>query len=732
MIFKFKNKKLIKIVLMLEAVLIPGVLVFWMVLGTVWTPLDWRILDFFYAQAVQYGYGPPRSPQIVYVMITDDSYAHFGTRSVDRAEMARVNTALAQLGPAAVAYDFIFPLPSTPEADQRFADSLKQLGAVYLPIALDQTLTAQPKPFQWGNGLAYERLRSEQLRQPRERGEAHPFYATHALMQLDAFAGAAFNTGHISASNDADGVYRHLPLLLKIDTAYLPTMSLSMFLDAVKVPWDAVTVEWGRSVTIPAIRGSTLTRAVVIPVDAQGRVFVPYAERWGHDFPAMRMYTLLEHFDNPDLRGNLQEFFENKFVFVGEFSTGSADTGQTPLDRHEPLVIMHAALMNGFLTNTFYHQGSFWEVVGLVGLIGVLVGLAALAQSSMVLYITGVIIGGGLIALMWIQCVHFTLFPLASVFTSFSVLFFSIVIGLEVAIAKDQAFIRNTFAKYVSEKVVNELLQHPELLHLGGTERVISVLFSDIAEFTNLSEQLSPQALVGLLNEYLTEMTTIVIEQGGIIDKYIGDAIMAQFGAPLPVPLHADLAVRTALRMQRRLEELRPEWLKQGFPEVHCRVGINTGPMIIGNVGSNQVFNYTAIGDAVNLASRLEGANKHYKTLVMISEFTHNALTPKMFHTRLLDVIRVKGKSQAVKVYEVYGEISDAISPDDLQYYQAYNAAFEAYMARRFDVARVQFTAALAVRPQDLTTLEMLARLDDLDPQALPDDWDGALTFETK
>jgi CHASE2 domain-containing sensor protein len=130
MIFKFKNKKLIKIVLMLEAVLIPGVLVFWMVLGTVWTPLDWRILDFFYAQAVQYGYGPPRSPQIVYVMITDDSYAQFGTRSVDRAEMARVNTALAQLGPAAVAYDFIFPLPSTPEADQRFADSLKQLGAV--------------------------------------------------------------------------------------------------------------------------------------------------------------------------------------------------------------------------------------------------------------------------------------------------------------------------------------------------------------------------------------------------------------------------------------------------------------------------------------------------------------------------------------------------------------------------------------------------------------------------
>jgi adenylate cyclase len=326
MIFKFKNKKLIKIVLMLEAVLIPSVLVFWMVLGTVWTSLDWRILDFFYAQAVHYGYGPPRSPQIVYIMITDDSYAHFGTRSVDRAEMARVNEALAQFGPAAVAYDFIFPLPSTPEADQRFADSLKQLGTVYLPIALDQTLAAQPKPFQWGNGLAYERLRSEQLRQPRERGEAHPFYATHALMQLDAFAAAAFNTGHISASNDADGVYRHLPLLLKIDTAYLPTMSLSMFLDAVKVPWDAVTVEWGRSVTIPAIPGSTLTRAVVIPIDAQGKTFVPYAEKWGRDFGNMSMHKLLKDFDNPNVRGNLQELFETNFGFIGDVSQGPTNT----------------------------------------------------------------------------------------------------------------------------------------------------------------------------------------------------------------------------------------------------------------------------------------------------------------------------------------------------------------------------------------------------------------------
>jgi adenylate cyclase len=350
----------------------------------------------------------------------------------------------------------------------------------------------------------------------------------------------------------------------------------------------------------------------------------------------------------------------------------------------------------------------------------------------MILYATGAVIFVGLLVLTGIEWVHFTLFPLVSVLNSFLVIFFGIVIGLEVAITKDQAFIRNTFAKYVSEKVVNELLQHPELLHLGGEERVISLLFSDIENFTTVSERLSPRELVSLLNDYLTEMTAIVLEQGGIIDKYIGDGIMAEFGAPLPIPHHADQAVRAALHMQRRLQELRPKWRQQGLPELRCRVGINTGPMVVGNIGSEQVFNYTVIGDAVNLASRLEGANKYYQTLVMISEFTYDCLTPNLFRTRLLDAVRVKGRSQPVKIYEVYGESTDDIPAAELQYYHAYHEACAAYLERRFDVACAQFEAALALRPEDTAAREMLGRMAGLDPAALPDDWDGVMTFETK
>jgi adenylate cyclase len=729
MIFKFKNSKQIKIIVLVEALLVPSVVIFLLVLGKVWIALDYQILDLFYTQAIQHGYGPARSSRLVYVTITDDSYMAFGKNVLDREEMARVNDALAQFGVAAVAYDIIFAHPSTPQADQRFAASLQQLKMAYLPIALDQLPAVQS--FQWAGGVAYERLRT-QLCQPRERGVARPLYATRALMQLDDFAATAFHTGHISASSDPDGVHRHLPLLLKVDTAYLPTLALAMFLDTVNVPCTALTVEWGQRLTIPALPGSTLSRDVVIPIDAHGQVFIPYPQTWGHDFANMTMHGLLKYLEDADMRGNVEEFFENTLVFIGDVSTGSADVGQTPLDRGVPLVSMHTALMNALLTDSFYRPWSFWEVVGLLGVLGVLVGLAALCQAPIILYATGVLSVLGLLALTWVQCLHFTLLPIMTVLSGFAYMFFGIVIAVEGALARDRAFIRNAFAKYVSKKVVDELLRHPDLLHLGGEERVLSVMFTDIADFTTLAEQMAPHALVRLLNAYLTEMTTIVQEEGGIIDKYVGDAIMAQFGTPLPIPHHADLAVRTALRMQRRLEELRPQWITQGWPEVHCRVGINTGPMVVGNIGSEQVFNYTAIGDAVNLASRLEGANKHYKTLVMISEFTCEALSPGLFRTRLLDVIRVKGKSQAVKVYEVYAEMSDPIPPADLEYYQAYTAAFEAYLARRFDVAGAQFTAAHAARPTDAAACEMLKRIADLDSEKLPDDWDGAVTFETK
>jgi len=311
-------------------------------------------------------------------------------------------------------------------------------------------------------------------------------------------------------------------------------------------------------------------------------------------------------------------------------------------------------------------------------------------------------------------------------------MFFCLIIIIKAAITRDRAFIKNAFSRYVPAKVVDELLINPELLQLGGEERVITVLFSDVANFTTISESMIPHDLVRLLNEYLTEMTDLVLAQGGIIDKYEGDAIMAEYGTPLPMPDHADMAVMTGLRMQQRLRKLRRIWSEKGLPEIRCRVGINTGTMIVGNIGSHQVFDYTVIGDAVNLASRLEGANKRYNTYLMISEFTCKYLSDGLFRMRALDVIKVKGKSKAVKVFEVYGETSGAIDSKDELYYKTYDDAFETYLSRDFISAMEKFKMALSLRPDDPASKDMIARLDGLNPDELPAGWDGSIALTAK
>jgi adenylate cyclase len=726
---QLNSKKLIKLIVILAASLLSIAIIYWSVLGNIWTTLDFQILDFYYKLAVRYGYGPPISPQIVYVTITDRFYEHFNENILDRANLAKINDALARYNPEAVAYDIIFARPSDSQADQLFQASLKHLGSVYLPIGFSHTQKAEP--FLWKKGGVYKRFRADHLKQPIEKGDPHPLYAIRALMQMDDFSAAAFNSGHITVFSDPDGVYRHVAMLLRVDSLYFPTLALAMFLDYVHVPFEEIMVDWGNEIVIPAKPESSLDKDVIIPIDTRGMTFIPYAQVWNQSFKEIEAHKLLQYSLDEDLQGNLTEFIEGKFVIIADVSTGF-DIGQTPLEPDVPRVALHASLLNGLLTNTFYRAWSFWQVIGLMCVIVMLLILSALPRSSWILYVTGGIIVFGILGLTWFQFVNFSLFPIATVEASVLCIFFGLIIGLEVAISKDQAFIRNAFSKYVPEEVVNELLVHPELLKLGGEERVLSVLFSDVENFTGIAENMSPSALVGLLNEYLSEMTEIILAQGGSIDKYQGDAIMAEFGAPLVLPNHADMAVRAGLIMQRRLQELRQTWAKRGLPALRCRVGINTGTMVIGNMGSHQVFDYTVMGDAVNLASRLESANKLYDTYLMISEFTYEHLSPDMFLTRMLDVIKVKGKSTAVKVFEIYGENSEIKHSKDLLYYQTYHEAFEAYLSRNFATAREQFVLALSLRPGDPAAQTMLARIDTLDPHDLPDNWDGSVALQSK
>jgi adenylate cyclase len=278
---------------------------------------------------------------------------------------------------------------------------------------------------------------------------------------------------------------------------------------------------------------------------------------------------------------------------------------------------------------------------------------------------------------------------------------------------QERAQIRGMFAHYVPEAVVSELIENPSLLQLGGHEREMSALFSDVAAFTSVSESLSPSELVELLNEYLTAMTDCVTAEGGIIDKYEGDAIIAEFGAPLPAEDHAKRAIRSAIRMQKRLHEMRQDWAKQGRHELRARIGVNSGLMVVGNMGSRQIFDYTAMGDAMNLAARLEGVNKFYASEVLCSESTWQALSGE-FLGRCLDEVRVKGKKDSVQLWEVLDFASSSQSEVIRDRIELYDAARALFTQGDFEKATAAFHALYSAHPEDIPAKQMALRAEAL------------------
>jgi adenylate cyclase len=291
--------------------------------------------------------------------------------------------------------------------------------------------------------------------------------------------------------------------------------------------------------------------------------------------------------------------------------------------------------------------------------------------------------------------------------------------------------IRGMFSQYLAASVVDELIKHPELLALGGEERVVSVLFSDIADFSTISEGLTPTQLVELLNEYLTAMTDIVTAHRGIIDKFQGDQIMAEFGVPLPLEDHALRACHAALDMSRELGRLRRKWAAEGRPQLYARIGINTGQVLVGNMGSRQITNYTVIGDHVNLASRLEGANKPYGTRLMVSESTWQVVHEHLIG-RELDRIAVKGKERPVGVYEVIARRSEGVEPATAALLEEFARALAYYQAARFAEALAAFQATAARHPGDGPTLLYVARCQEFLLQPPPAEWDGVYRMKTK
>ncbi|MDX2471050.1 MAG: adenylate/guanylate cyclase domain-containing protein [SAR324 cluster bacterium] len=424
---------------------------------------------------------------------------------------------------------------------------------------------------------------------------------------------------------------------------------------------------------------------------------------------------------------------QNKIVLLGATEVGVFDLRTTPVGVAYPGVEVHANVIDNILKDDYFYNSDFTALLTflLIIAIGLLIGFIFPKLSA----ITGALFVSGLLALYW----AINLYALNAFQSWASFMYITLVILLNWLVLtlfqyfgeeKDKRFIKGAFGQYLSPDVINALVSDPSALKLGGEKKELTCLFSDIQGFSTISETLSPEELVELLNQYLTEMTKIILDHGGTVDKFEGDAIIAFFGAPLPQKDHAVRACLAVVEMQEKLAQMRDTWKGQGKNELYARIGVNTGPMVVGNMGSAQRMDYTIMGDAVNLAARLEGVNKQYHSFTMISEFTYEA-AKDYIEVRELDVVRVVGKNEAIHIYELLGKKGE-YPQEKLKTFRYYAKGLSLYYKKEFEDCRKYFAQCIKLNGgDDGPSLVMFQRAKKYEA-APPKNWDGIFNLTEK
>ncbi|HAW86514.1 MAG: hypothetical protein A2087_07150 [Spirochaetes bacterium GWD1_61_31] len=431
-----------------------------------------------------------------------------------------------------------------------------------------------------------------------------------------------------------------------------------------------------------------------------------------------------------NIRTEVDYLFDSVAV-IGLTATGTQDEGVTPLSNSYWMVGSYPTAINTLARGRFLHQAPWWAefcaVLVLASLLTWFIHKRGATASYLAIALVLVAVNVAVVlaffqAYLWIDQLSANLALLLP-----SAL---IMIGKFAGEEENRRFIQGAFSKYLSQEVIEQIIANPDALKLGGDSCQITTFFSDVAGFSSISEQLTAEGLVQLLNEYLSEMTDIIMKNRGTVDKYEGDAIMAFWGAPLHYPDHPYQACLSAIEMQHRLAEMRTVWRQQGRHELKVRMGINSGRAVAGNMGSHSRLSYTVMGDSVNLASRLEGANKFYGTYNMVSQFTYEAIKDR-FRCRELDLIRVVGKSEPIRVYELL-DMPTAI-PDQRQAALAeYERGLELYHDRRWQEARNSFVRVLKIDGDDAPAKVYYKRCETFLKKPPEGDWDGVFNLSSK
>jgi adenylate cyclase len=550
--------------------------------------------------------------------------------------------------------------------------------------------------------------------------ETAPFIRAYAPeSNLEIFTNSADASGFFTVAADQDGVVRWMPLIIECAMDIFPPLTIAcawLYLDRPQLMVNVA--HYG-------VEGIQMGKRF-IPTDENGQLLINYLGP-PKTFP---------HFSISDiLSGKLAKgTFKDKLVLVGATAMGTHDLRSTPFSPLYPGVEIHATVIDNILTQNFITKPRWSMIFDLlvIILLGTLTGIALPRTSAM----KGLFIASGLFILhifiarwlfvnsrVWLNIVY-PLMVLAITYTAVTVYRY-------VTEERERKKIKETFRQYLPPLVIEEMLKDPGRLKLGGEEKVLTVLFSDLERFTGYSERYAPHEMINFLSDYFEEMSKLIFAYWGTLNEYVGDELMATFGAPLEQPDHAQRACAAALAMQEQLHALRIDWAKVGRPPLRARTGINSGPMLVGNLGCRYRFAYGVLGDQVNLGSRLEGLNKVYKTEILIGENTAR-LVEGSFLLREIDMVRVVGRQQTVRIYELLAKSGASLPGNKEQALSFYRDGLEAYRKKFWDEAPGLFKKSLSLCPEDGPSRTMAERCQIYQETPPPEEWDGVFEMKTK
>lgn len=555
-------------------------------------------------------------------------------------------------------------------------------------------------------------------------GNTHFLKMTGYGANLPELQANARNGGHFNPYVDPDGVSRKVPVLQEYQGAYYEALSVAMVRSFLGSPPLVAGFPEGSGSGYQKLEELKIVD-LKIPVDEKVCSFIPYRGKQG-SFKYLPAVDVLQKTIKKDE-------LEGAIVLIGTSAAGLMDLRSTPVSPVYPGVEVHANMIAGILDQNIKYQPAYFQAVEILLLLAAGLILALLLPLFNPLKSTLLSVCVLLVALVinaWAWKANMV-FPLASSALMIPLLF---VVNMSYGFfseAKTKHYITGLFGQYIPKELVEEMSKNPETFSssMEGENREMTVLFSDVRGFTTISEGLHPKELTKLMNEYMTPMTYVIQKHRGTIDKYIGDAIMAFWGAPLNDPAHARNAILAALEMQSTLDKLRPQFIQRGWPEIRIGVGLNSGTMHVGDMGSQFRRAYTVMGDAVNLGSRLEGITKQYGVGIIAGETTRNSVTDIVF--RELDRVRVKGKDQPVAIYEPIGPENE-VSPAMLEELKRFNEALKLYRAMSWDAAERQLMELQKDFPDKYLYNLYLERIRYFRSEPPEEDWDGVFKFTTK